>query len=204
MSRHTEPASVQLLLCRTSTERPWFQHREGFEGAIEAGFLLVMLGSAVCLHLDWYISGEQEGEGTEANSPFHLQQCCCKLMLCGTISWERVRYALWTMRKKLLISSLVIGHAVSFLAWGLHCEYIGHHLIKTRERRIMRWQLNEKGFKLDLYKLDKKNKWWLGQKSLRRQDSCKHLCKTFRSLGFKGRQLEDTMSLHTNPDPQTF
>lgn len=107
--------------------------------------------------------------------------------------------------KKLLISSLVIGHAVS-----LHedcCEYIGHHLIKTRERSIMWWQLNEMGFKPDLNKLDKKNKWWLVQKPLRTQGSCSHLCyscKKFRSLGFKGKELEDIMSLHTNPDPQTF
>lgn len=33
---------------------------------MEAGFLLVMLGSAVCLRLDWHKSGEQEGEGREA------------------------------------------------------------------------------------------------------------------------------------------
>lgn len=154
-----KPGSVQLLMCRTSTEKLQFQHREGFEGTMEAGFLLVVLGSTICLHLGWHKSGEQEGEGREANSMFCLQQCRCKVMLCGMMSWECVHNALWTMRRKLLISSLLIGHAVS-----LHedyCEYTGHHLIKTRERSIIWWQLNEMGSKLDLNKPDKKNKWWL-------------------------------------------
>lgn len=54
------------------------------------------------------------------------------------------------------------------------------------------------GFKVDLNKLDKKNKWWLVQKPLKRQDSCNHLYysyKKFRSLGFKGEKVEDILVL---------
>lgn len=66
-------------------------------------------------------------------------------MLCGMILRELIHSALWTIKKKLLISSLVIGRAVS-----LHEDYVNMlNIIWLKQEQgascddnLMRWASN--------------------------------------------------------------